>query len=210
MAIVERRAAMILAAAAVNATVAITDLNTGVAATVGGDTERYPGCTLNLLVLMSVVRDVATGVYPLEQVDADILYTIRNSSAERARDLLVLTGEGDTARGVEKVNALALELGMAATLVEKMTHVKPGLNYLIQAGVPVDAAAAVAHKNGYFQTDDGDWVDNDVGIVWSTNPANPYVYAISMFFHDLPEQFGPEIFTGQRLSSLAWNWFEEP
>ena len=256
MAMVERRAQLIVRESGYNITVSITDLNTGVTAAVGGDAIRYPGCTLNMLVLASVVRDVQQGAYPLEQVDDAILYTIRNSSAERARDLLMLTGGGTVAGGVAKMNAFAKELGMvnilfdhapqfeddysafgranvttanemnhflgllwgakflspewSQYLLEKMTHVKPGLNYLIQAGVPANAAAVVGHKNGYFQTYAGDWVDNDVGVVWSTDPANPYAYAISLYMHDLPEQFGPEIFTGQRLSSLAWNWFDDP
>lgn len=53
-------------------------------------------------------------------------------------------------------------------------------------------------------------MENDLGVVWNTDPAKPYAFAISMYIHDMAEEFGPELFTGQRIASLAWNWFEEP
>ena len=119
MAVVERRAQLIVRESGYNITVSITDLNTGVTAAVGGDAIRYPGCTLNMLVLASVVRDVQRGAYPLEQVDDAILYTIRNSSAERARDLeerirdnqtLVASSEREKARLDRRIaDASALE-----------------------------------------------------------------------------------------------------
>lgn len=256
MAVVQDRLQQIVTGSRLNVTAAIQDLSSGVIAEAGGDTWRYPGCTLNMLVMMSVARDVVNGAYPFEYVDADIAYTIRNSSADRSLQLLTLTGGGDTMHGLEKVNALAAELGMASTvydhppafghlaslaggpnlttandanrliaglwnhavlppdwsqyLITRMTQVKPGLNYLIPAGVPKDATAMAAHKNGYLQDNTGTWVENDIGVVWSTDPAKPYAYAISMYIHDMAEEFGPELFTGQRISSLAWHWFEDP
>ena len=47
-------------------------------------------------------------IYPLEQVDDSILYTIRNSSAERARDLLILTGGGTLEHVMLKLRVRAL------------------------------------------------------------------------------------------------------
>jgi hypothetical protein len=51
--------------------------------------------------------------------------------------------------------------GLTAWLMEAMTHVKPGLNYLTAA---LPAGATVSHKNGFFPNWDG-FVDNDTAIV---------------------------------------------
>ena len=47
-------------------------------------------------------------------------------------------------------------------MLQKMTLVKPGLNYLIAAGA--GAGATVSHKNGFLYEEG--WADNDIGIVW--------------------------------------------
>ncbi len=98
--------------------VAVTDLQTGETAGLNRDVIHHPGCTLNVLVLMCVLRDVQAGRYPLQEVEAQVENTIRHSSAERARALLVRTGEGDVVAGVKKVNALAAELGMHDTMYD--------------------------------------------------------------------------------------------
>ena len=58
------------------------------------------------------------GRYPLRDVEGKIDNTIRYSSAQLARELLVRTGEGDVVAGVKKVNALAAELGMHDTMYD--------------------------------------------------------------------------------------------
>ena len=87
-------------------------------------------------------------------------------------------------------------------LLEKMTLVKPGLNYLIPVGV--SAGATVSHKNG-FLWEDG-WTDNDIGIVWFERGGQRYGYAISYFTQFVPVKYD-DIPLGQQISSLAFQWF---
>lgn len=230
--------------------ISAADLQTGQTGGVNGDQIRYPGCTLNLFILMSVIRDVQEGRYPEWEVGDAISYTIRHSSAARARQLLLKTGGGDVARGIDKVNELIHSLGLTNTLfdhppgywevdsqhdrentttanemraalmalwhdrvlehrwtdylLDKMTQVKPGLNYLIAGGVPVSAGRRVSHKNGFLWHPAARWVDNDVGVVWqATGPAARRGYAITMFFQNVPVEYG-NIWLGQRLSWLTW------
>ncbi len=87
-------------------------------------------------------------------------------------------------------------------LLQKMTLVKPGLNYLIPAGT--SAGATVSHKNG-FLFEEG-WADNDVGIVWYERGGERYGYAISFFTENVPGKYD-DIPLGQQISSLAYQWF---
>jgi hypothetical protein len=89
-------------------------------------------------------------------------------------------------------------------LLERMTHVKPGLNYLTAYGT----GGIVSHKNGFFPNNDGTWVDNDVGIVRFERGGQEYAYAIS-FFSDYVETKYGDITLGQRISRLAWAYFDE-
>ena len=66
-------------------------------------------------------------------------------------------------------------------LLEKMTGVKPGLQYLIPAGV---GDGTVSHKNG-FSWMPGGWIDNDIGIVTFDSSGGPRAYAISFFSQDV-------------------------
>jgi beta-lactamase class A len=88
-------------------------------------------------------------------------------------------------------------------LLQKLTGVKPGLQYLIPAGV---GNAAVSHKNGFVWTAFG-WIDNDVGIVSFNAGGQTYAYAISYFASWVPNEYG-DITLGQRISSLVWSYFE--
>jgi hypothetical protein len=88
-------------------------------------------------------------------------------------------------------------------LLDKLTDVKPGLQYLIPAGV---GNATVSHKNGFVWTARG-WIDNDVGIVSFRAGGQTYAYAISYFASWVPDEYG-DIVLGQRLSSLAWSHFQ--
>lgn len=84
----------------------------------------------------------------------------------------------------------------------KMTLVKPGLNYLIPAGVGY--GATVSHKNGFLYSEG--WADNDIGIVWFNRGGQRYGYAISYYAQGVPYKYA-DIPEGQRIASLAWQWF---
>jgi beta-lactamase family protein len=86
--------------------------------------------------------------------------------------------------------------------LDKMTLVKPGLNYLIPAGV--SASATVSHKNGFLWSEG--WADNDIGIVWFERGGQRYGYAISFFTQAVPQKYD-DIPLGQQISSLAYQWF---
>ena len=87
-------------------------------------------------------------------------------------------------------------------LLYKMTLVKPGLNYLIPSGV--GAGAIASHKNGFLYEEG--WADNDIGIVWFERGGQRYGYAISFFTQYVPSKYA-DIPLGQRVSSLAYQWF---
>ncbi|HKS90304.1 MAG TPA: serine hydrolase, partial [Tepidiformaceae bacterium] len=79
-------------------------------------------------------------------------------------------------------------------LLEAMTHVKPGLNYLTAALPP---EAAVSHKNGFYWTPAG-WVDNDTAVVQFQGDGGAYAYAITFISNDVPEKYA-DIPLGQQL-----------
>ena len=87
-------------------------------------------------------------------------------------------------------------------LLEKMTNVKPGLQYLLPAGV---GDARVSHKNG-FTWMPGGWVDNDIGIVVFDSGGGPRAYAISFYSQDVPWEYA-DVPLGQTVSRLVWQYF---
>jgi beta-lactamase class A len=87
-------------------------------------------------------------------------------------------------------------------LIKKLTEVKPGLQYLIPAGV---GAATVAHKNGFFPSSNG-WIDNDAGIVIFESGGHQYAYVVSFFTQDVSVKYA-DIPLGQTVSSLVWQYF---
>ena len=88
--------------------------------------------------------------------------------------------------------------------IEKMSHVKPGLNHLIPAGVG-DPTAIVAHKNGYIDYVPY-YVDNDVGIVMFDRGGKRYAYALTFWSQDNPWVLS-DVPLGQTISRLAWEYF---
>jgi hypothetical protein len=88
-------------------------------------------------------------------------------------------------------------------LLERMTNVKDGLNYLTAYGT----GGTVSHKNGFFPIGDGTWVDNDVGIVRFERDGREYAYAISFLSDYVATKYG-DIPLFQRLSRLAWDYFD--
>ena len=91
-----------------------------------------------------------------------------------------------------------------AYLIEKMSHVKPGLNHLLPSGV-TDPAAIVAHKNGYIDYVPY-YVDNDVGLVIFERGGERYAYAMTFWSQDNPWVLS-DVTLGQTLSRLAWEHF---
>ena len=88
-------------------------------------------------------------------------------------------------------------------LLEKMTGSKPGLKYLIPAGV---GDGRVHHKIGFFPHPNGTWVDADAGIVTFWRGGQPYAYAISFFAQGIPSEYA-DVPVGQQVSRLAWDFF---
>jgi beta-lactamase class A len=88
-------------------------------------------------------------------------------------------------------------------LLERLTHVKTGLNYLTAYGT----GGVVSHKNGFFPIAGGGWVDNDIAIVRFNRNGREYAYAVS-FFSDYVETKYGDIMLGQRLSRLTWAYFD--
>jgi beta-lactamase class A len=82
---------------------------------------------------------------------------------------------------------------LTAYLLEQMTSVSGGLNYLT-AFLPGEAT--VSHKNGFFYNDSG-WVDNDTAIV-RFGPSLEYAYAITFLSDDVFELYS-DIYLGQQL-----------
>jgi Beta-lactamase enzyme family len=83
-------------------------------------------------------------------------------------------------------------------LLEVMTQVKPGLNYL-SAAVP---EGIVSHKNGFFYGSNG-YVDNDVGIIRLQRGDREYAYALSFLSQQVPTEYG-DVTLGQELGALAY------
>lgn len=114
------------------------------------------------------------------------------TTALDANKALVALYEGD-----------AIEEPWRSQLLDQMTQVKDGLNYLV-AWVPY---GTVSHKNGFFPNTDTTWVDNDFGIVQVERDGRRWAYAISFFSDSVPYKYG-DIPLGQALSSLAFAYFE--
>ena len=230
------------------AAVAVTDLQTGETISVNGTRQQFAGCTMNLFALMQAVIDVENGLYPESLVGDLIASTIYGSNPVTARDILLISGDGDLFAAMEKINVLLEALGIADTfydhppaywpatslrgmdnvttaldvnlaltglwqgtvmslesrdyLFDKLTGVKPGLNYLIPAGV---TDGVVGHKNGFFALPEG-WIDNDAGIVTFQRGGQTYAYAITFLAQAVPSKYG-DIPLGQTVSSLVWEYF---
>ena len=126
----------------------------------------------------------------------------------------------DDSRGIDRNNYItpaAINEALRATyaggiledewrdyLLEKMTEVKDGLNYLLA----VEPDVPVSHKNGFFPTESGKWIDNDVGIVRFEQNGEERAYAVSFFSQWVPEKYD-DVRLGQQLSTATWQFFQE-
>jgi hypothetical protein len=89
-----------------------------------------------------------------------------------------------------------------AWLLDAMTRVKPGLNYLTAYGT----GGVVSHKNG-FLPDGSTWVDNDAGIVRFERGGQEYAYAITFLSEGVDTKYA-DIPLGQQLSVMVWEHFD--
>jgi hypothetical protein len=87
-------------------------------------------------------------------------------------------------------------------LLAKMTEVKVGLNYLLA----VDPDVKVSHKNGLFPTLEGQWADNDIGIVRFEQDGESCAYAVPFFSQRVPKKYG-DVYLGQQLSTATREFF---
>ncbi|MEX1104216.1 MAG: serine hydrolase, partial [Dehalococcoidia bacterium] len=87
-------------------------------------------------------------------------------------------------------------------LLDAMTRVKPGLNYLTAYGT----GGTVSHKNG-FLPNGGSWVDNDAGIVRFERGGRELAYAITFMSEGVQTKYA-DIPLGQQLSVMAWEHFD--
>jgi hypothetical protein len=101
------------------------------------------------------------------------------------------------------VTPRAMNDALLAGLWEGMTVVKPRLNYQLAVGPDVP----VSHRNGFFQSSDDSWDDNDVAIVRFEHDGQQRTHAISFFSQWVPEKYG-DVALGQRLSTAAWTFFQ--
>lgn len=101
-------------------------------------------------------------------------------------------------------NGEVLDAAHRAYLLEAMTGVKAGLNYLV-AYVP--GPATVSHKNGFFPSSIG-YIDNDAGIVHVQRDGMDYAYAVTFLSQGVPYKYG-DIPLGQKLMRMAWDYFAE-
>jgi hypothetical protein len=109
----------------------------------------------------------------------------------------------DANRGLRAIwDGRVLMPGWRDYFLQKMTLVKPGLNYLIPAGAGY--GSTVSHKNGFLYQEG--WADNDIGIVWYERGGQRYGYAISFFTEGVEVKYA-DIPLGQQISSLAYQWF---
>lgn len=92
---------------------------------------------------------------------------------------------------------------LTAYLLEAMTHVKPGLNYLTAI---VNGPALVSHKNGFLWTSEG-YVDNDAAIV-RFGPNLEHAYAITFLSEGVPVKYA-DIPVGQALIRETWAYFDQ-
>lgn len=98
---------------------AVTDLQTGEQIAINGERQQRAACVMNLFVIMAALRDVQSGFYPLDEVEALIRQTIYASDAVTGRALYERVGGGDVVAGVGRVRELQREvIGMGSTSLD--------------------------------------------------------------------------------------------
>jgi hypothetical protein len=90
-------------------------------------------------------------------------------------------------------------------VMNALSEVKWGLNYLTAAGVP--SSVTVSHKNGFFPSSAG-FIDNDVGIVRFWRDGQEYAYAVSFFSQYNPFKYS-QIPLAQQMMRTIWAYFDQ-
>jgi len=153
--------------------------------------------------------DLGTGLAKVEQLLELLGLSVSTYDHPPAYPQESLRGSGNVLTASEMNHALValyqariVEPAWRDYLLNKMMGVKPGLQYLIPAGV---GDGVVSHKNGFFADPSG-WVDNDAGVVMFDRSGNRYAYAISFFTENVPSKYA-DIPLGQTVSRLVWQYF---
>ena len=108
----------------------------------------------------------------------------------------------DSNRGLQALwNGQVVAPGWRDYLLQKMTLVKPGLQYIIGSA---GGGAVRSHKNGFLW--EQGWADNDIGIVWFDRGGQRYGYAISFFSQNLQGKYDA-IPIAQTVAAQAYDWF---
>ncbi len=92
-----------------------------------------------------------------------------------------------------------------AFVLDAMSNVTIGLNYLTASGVPADVT--VSHKNGFFPSSSG-YIDNDIGIVRFERGGEEHAYAVSFYSQYNPYKLS-QIHLAQTMMANIWDYFDE-
>ena len=98
--------------------VAVTDLQTGETISVNGSRQQFAGCTMNLYALIQAVIDVEMGLYDESLVGDLISATVYGSNPVTAYDILLVSGHGDIAAAMNKINGLIETMGLTDTFYD--------------------------------------------------------------------------------------------
>ena len=89
--------------------IAVTDLQSGETIAVNGDTIFYPASAIKAITLFSVLGDVEDGLYPLADVEEDIVAMMAYSD-NTANDVLI------ERTGFDRIDAVIERAGLTSTL----------------------------------------------------------------------------------------------
>lgn len=146
------------------------------------------------------VRELQRDVIGMDSTSLDHPPAFPGESLGVSADNLITALDANRALAM-LYRAELLNVELTAWLLDAMTGVKPGLNYLTAA---LPREATVSHKNGFVPLWDG-YVDNDVAIV-RFGPGLRYAYAISFFSQAVPVQYA-DIPLAQALVRMTWEHF---
>jgi len=89
--------------------IAVTSLQTGETIAVNGDTVFYPASAIKAIALLSVLKDVEDGLYPLADVEEKIV-AMMTYSDNTAADVLI------DKTGFDRIDAIIERVGLTSTL----------------------------------------------------------------------------------------------
>ncbi len=101
-----------------NLAAAVMDLQTGETIGVNGDDPRLPGCVMNFFSLLNITEDLQNGLYPEDWAGDLISQTIYGSNPHTAKELLLMSGNGDASVAVRKVEGIVQRMGLPNTVYD--------------------------------------------------------------------------------------------